>query len=329
MNELTPLVSVVVPVYKVEKYLPACIESILAQTYDNIEVILVDDGSPDNSGKICDEFAEKDSRIKVIHQKNGGVNVARKNGFSCSIGEWIMFVDSDDALTPNALEVLLSHSEGMDLVSGSVVIYRYGSNIPETFPKHIQEEGEYDGNVFLNQLFAAQRLCSLWRQLIRRSALSEDILSVSPSIRFSEDFIINLRIGMNLKHVRGVRDVVYEYYYYLNNTVTSFQMTSDYMDEYDAELLKSLSGEQKQLYSNQLYRYRLNTILDYIGVKNIYRTKMAGTLRRGSKNQKKPLKSGYGVLLLYIPSCKVRSVLFKTYRLLTKWIVKILGYGKM
>lgn len=323
-----PLVSIIVPVYRAEKYLRQCVDSILAQTFTDWECILVDDGSPDRSGEICDEYACKDSRIKVVHQLNGGVNVARKNGFSYATGEFVMFVDSDDTLTPRALEVLLSQSEGQDLVSGSVLIYRNGSNIPEPLPIHIQEVGEYDGRTFLTQLFEAKRFCSVVRQLIRRSILSEEILSVSPNVVFSEDFIINLRIGLKIKHAKGVKDVVYEYNYHQGSAVTSFQMTSDYMDEYDTELLKSLSAEQQKMYDRLLYCYRLNKITEFVGTKDIHKTQMAASLRSECKGKQLPLRSQYYLLLLYVPSCKLRSVLLKLYGLLAGWIVKILKYVK-
>lgn len=98
------LISVIVPVYNVEKYLPECVESIISQTYDNLEVILIDDGSTDRSGKICDEFAEKDSRIVVIHQKNSGVSAARNRGLDLCRGEYISFVDSDDYYCTDLME---------------------------------------------------------------------------------------------------------------------------------------------------------------------------------------------------------------------------------
>jgi glycosyltransferase involved in cell wall biosynthesis len=88
-----PLISVIVPIYKVEEYLPRCIDSILAQTYKNLEIILVDDGSPDKCPAICDEYAKKDSRIKVIHKKNGGVSSARNAGLEAAKGDYIFFVD--------------------------------------------------------------------------------------------------------------------------------------------------------------------------------------------------------------------------------------------
>lgn len=105
------LISVIVPVYKVEKYLHKCVDSILAQTYTNLEIILVDDGSPDNCGRICDEYAAKDSRIKVIHQENGGQSVARNNGVTCAEGEYVSFIDSDDYIEPTYIESLYSGIE--------------------------------------------------------------------------------------------------------------------------------------------------------------------------------------------------------------------------
>lgn len=106
MNNNYPLISVIVPIYKVEKYLSKCIESILKQTYGNLEIILVDDGSPDKCGEICDDYALKDKRIKVIHKQNGGLSSARNVGIDISEGEYIGFVDSDDYIEPYMYEKL-------------------------------------------------------------------------------------------------------------------------------------------------------------------------------------------------------------------------------
>ena len=102
------LISIVIPVYKVEKYLEKCIESVLKQTYTNLQIILVDDGSPDNCGKICDEYAKRDSRIDVIHKVNGGLSEARNVGISKAKGRYIGFVDSDDYIKENMYEILLN-----------------------------------------------------------------------------------------------------------------------------------------------------------------------------------------------------------------------------
>ena len=111
-----PLISVIVPIYNVEKYLRKCIESIINQTYTNLEIILVDDGSPDNCGLICDEYAKKDNRIKVIHKKNGGAASARNVGLQVATGKWISFIDSDDWIDFNLYSSLLKHSNDEDLI---------------------------------------------------------------------------------------------------------------------------------------------------------------------------------------------------------------------
>lgn len=105
---MNDLISIIVPVYKVEEYLDKCIESIVNQTYTNLEIILVDDGSPDNCPKMCDKWAEKDNRIKVIHKENGGLSDARNAGLSVATGDFIAFVDSDDYIESDMYEKLLS-----------------------------------------------------------------------------------------------------------------------------------------------------------------------------------------------------------------------------
>lgn len=104
----SPLVSIIIPIYNSEKYLPKTISSCMNQSYDNIEIILVDDGSVDSSLTICNRFAEADKRIKVIHQDNAGVSAARNTGMRCAIGEYVFFLDSDDEIYPNSIEILVN-----------------------------------------------------------------------------------------------------------------------------------------------------------------------------------------------------------------------------
>ena len=112
------LISVIVPIYNVEKYLTKCIESIINQTYENLEIILVDDGSPDNCPIICDEYAKRDSRVKVIHKKNGGLSDARNAGLDIATGEYIMFIDSDDFVEIDMMESMMNNmiDNNVDLV---------------------------------------------------------------------------------------------------------------------------------------------------------------------------------------------------------------------
>lgn len=100
---MSPSISIIVPVYKAEAYLHRCVDSLLAQTFTDFEVLLIDDGSPDRSGEICDAYAKKDARVRVFHQPNGGVSVARQRGVENAKGEWITFVDADDCLPQKSL----------------------------------------------------------------------------------------------------------------------------------------------------------------------------------------------------------------------------------
>ena len=121
-----PRLSVIVPVYKVEKYLPKCVESILSQSMKDFELILVDDGSPDNCGALCDAYAAKDERVKVIHQKNAGVSVARNVGLGAAVGEYVGFIDSDDWIEQGLFEEGLEFctEQDLDIVSFEVFIVR-------------------------------------------------------------------------------------------------------------------------------------------------------------------------------------------------------------
>ena len=125
-----PLISVIVPIYNVETYLPQCLDSIIVQTWNNLEIILINDGSTDNSGHICDAYVAKDSRIKVVHKSNGGLSAARNSGLDIANGEYIGFVDSDDWIEPTMYENLFAgFSLGNNVILTNGMIYRYdGTN---------------------------------------------------------------------------------------------------------------------------------------------------------------------------------------------------------
>lgn len=129
-------ISVIVPVYKAEDYIDECIQSVLNQIYDDFELILVDDGSPDKSGEICDRYAKEDIRIKVIHTENGGVSRARNIGIEASSGEYFTFLDSDDTLSKYALEVLFKDisENGTDMAIGTVDSCDFADEMPTTQP---------------------------------------------------------------------------------------------------------------------------------------------------------------------------------------------------
>lgn len=141
-----PLISVIVPVYKVERFLDRCMESLEGQSYKNLEIILVDDGSPDSSPKLCDDWAQRDSRVRVIHKENGGQADARNQGVALARGEYICFVDSDDYVSCDHIEYLLSllRSSGAEIACGS---FRYVYGDGEQFENQPEEKIEIFDNV--------------------------------------------------------------------------------------------------------------------------------------------------------------------------------------
>lgn len=126
-------ISVIVPIYKVETYLPKCLDSILRQTYQNLEIVLVDDGSPDNCGAICDEYARRDSRVKVIHQQNKGVSSARNAGLNIATGDWIAWVDPDDWIEEDMLQYLLEGALNYQADIAICGMRKIGSHVPIVF----------------------------------------------------------------------------------------------------------------------------------------------------------------------------------------------------
>ena len=128
------LISVIVPVYKVENYLNQCLESIVKQTYSNLEILLVDDGSPDRCPEICDEWARREKRVRAIHKQNGGLSDARNAGLALAQGELVMFVDSDDWIAPEMAEKML---EAMEREEADMVICQYIKALPDGKTKRV------------------------------------------------------------------------------------------------------------------------------------------------------------------------------------------------
>lgn len=171
--EKEPKISVIVPIYRVEKYLARCLDSILNQSFRDLEVILVDDGSPDRCGKICDEYAERDSRIRVIHKENGGLSSARNAGLDIARGEYVAFVDSDDTITPDCYEKMLRCAQSYDapmVCAGRWnVIESTGENLPGLCP---QKEEVVTGVELTRRIFTWQNVDSAaWDKLYCRNLL--------------------------------------------------------------------------------------------------------------------------------------------------------------
>lgn len=224
-----PLISVIIPVYNVEKYLERCLKSVLNQTMKEIEVILVDDGSPDNCPNICDKYALNDERVKVIHKENAGLGFARNSGLSIATGEYIIFVDSDDYVTEDMCEKLYAAAQkyNADIVYGGII--RKNNLTDEHIElSWVKEDVVWkDGEVkdFLLNLIGTEPKekrdiiteVSVWRMAIKKDIFDKHNISfVSEREYISEDIIFDIDYISKAKCIVAVPN--YVYYYCFNPT---------------------------------------------------------------------------------------------------------------
>ena len=205
-------ISVIVPIYNTEKYLDACITSIVNQTYSALQIILVDDGSPDKCGIICDTWVKKDNRIQVIHQENAGVSAARNAGLQIATGELISFVDSDDVLPLNAYEQLLSSWNEKDLTMGGMALMEEdGTSIP---CEQIIPPDAYPIEDFIKELFREKQFCYLgylWDKLLKRAIIQDNNIRFDPAIKLNEDRLFLLEYLLHSSSMSFCNAVIYYY----------------------------------------------------------------------------------------------------------------------
>ncbi len=213
------MISIVIPVYKVEKYLPRCLDSIIAQTYTDWECILVDDKSPDNSGKICDAYAEKDRRFVVLHKENSGANLSREAGFKIVHGEYIIFLDSDDCHEKNMLEKL--HTAICEN-EADMAICSWSSNMSDKSTNHyLPTDEHFIKNEDIVEKYLIPSVWSLPGQdgypsfwclrLIKKCCIPEDCF-VSERNALPEDLISQIHIALRVKRIAIVNEPLYHYW---------------------------------------------------------------------------------------------------------------------
>ena len=213
-REFNQLVSVIIPIYKVEQYLHLCVNSVLAQTYRNLEIILVDDGSPDGCPAICDEYARQDSRVRVIHQVNAGLSMARNAGIDVCTGAYITFVDSDDLLHERFVERLLAACEqtGAAVAVGAyrkdtleANLQRCTNDLPSSAPTVISGR---EANLRMYDQPQWARMITAWGKLFRRELLVKERF---PAIKLHEDEALIYKLLYRAERVALVDDAVYYY----------------------------------------------------------------------------------------------------------------------
>lgn len=288
---MEPLVSIIVPVYNAENYLVRCVGSVLNQEYTNFELILVDDGSRDNSGAVCDSFAERDGRVRVVHKENTGVSDSRNKAIEQAKGKYLQFLDSDDWLTPEATKLFVrsAESSGCDMVIAD--FYRVsGDNL--SHKGDIEKEG-----LLTRQEFAALMMENpadfyygvLWNKLFKRELIERLHLRMDPEISWCEDFIFNLEY---IRHCKSIYALQAPVYYYvktkgslvnsqgasINNTIRMKLNVFEYYNQFYKEIYDEESYDDIRFH---VYRFLLTAARDGFVPPSI----LPGSVKLGQERQ--------------------------------------------
>lgn len=295
------MISVIVPVYKVENYLRECLDCILMQSYTDFELILVDDGSPDRCGEICEEYSERDMRVRVIHQDNQGLSGARNTGIEAACGEYITFVDSDDLVSPHYLAVLheaLTDSDA-DISVCRTLIFADGET-PQEKADLIIKKTVFSGKKACILLYdgSAEVPVNAWGKLYRKEIIGNHRF---PLGRLHEDQAFTPLMCYRAKKVAAVNVQLY-YYRERNNSITRDQFTIKRYDDlwaiskciafFEAERANRILAAAYRKRKRLLATYSIYAYRDGVKVPNEYRVHLLPALLYLRKNVQ-PLKYEY------------------------------------
>ena len=255
-------ISIVVPIYNVEKYLRKCIESILKQTYYNLEIILVDDGSTDSSGEICDEYKNKDSRIIVIHQKNKGMSSARNSGIKCATGKYIGFIDSDDYIEKDMYEILLKNiiDYSADIAICGFAFVENNKVVPKEFTGDINV---LDRQTALEELIKDRKIQSyVWNKLYKREIWNN--ITFKSGVAF-EDLDIMYKLFKKAKKIAIVDSLKY-FYVQRSNSIMHIHNSKYILDRINVVIgryndFKTETNKRLQFVNK--YAFAVNMIMIY------------------------------------------------------------------
>lgn len=257
-----PLITIIVPVYKTEQYLSRCIESIQAQTFTNFELILVNDGSPDNSGIICDNYAKTDTRIKVFHTKNKGVSSARNLGLENAQGEWITFLDSDDWIENNlfASIVKIINQYNTDLVCWNYHIdtpFESKTYTPTNYNLIKKSSKDELFNLLLLAIYPGYYnytdkikldMFSIWNKAYKLSLLKNYILKFDTHLKRAEDTLFNIRYLQQIHNVVITNDCLTHYNIRPNSALTTYNPNlNSILKESALTILQNIPSKEKNI----------------------------------------------------------------------------------
>lgn len=256
-------IEIIVTVYNLEKELYSCLKSIAAQSYSNISVIIVNDGSKDRSKNIINDFCLKDRRFRALHIENSGVTAARKRGLELSCADYVMFVDGDDELPKDSLEKLLTHAgkSEFDIIIGSyITIY------PDKIVSHISKQAVLNGCELAERMISGEIMGSPCMRLYRKKLFSSDSFNLDRNVVRGEDLLMNLELCSRVNKVKIVDDVVYHYNMRAASTMNSFITTLDYEISFRNRLATivnsyNLNQDDKNILAKSLHVAKIKGLL--------------------------------------------------------------------
>lgn len=301
-----PIISIIIPVYKVELYLRRCIDSILAQTFKDFECILVEDGSPDNCPAICVEYAKRDDRIVVIHQENEGVSAARNRGLDQSRGKWITFVDSDDWCEPEMLQKLYENATKYQADISICGVRRVDKNGESIGYRKKNEEIVINGTQAILRMFAGNSFdTSTVTKLVNSKYFLNDNVRFDKNVHYSEDALLYYTLFKLANRITYLSRPYYNYFANPDSITRKGSLNEKIKTCFDAYDKMLLIEKNKKLRTRILARMVIEAyfkLVDYIEEKN-FTSESYNYLRRIIYNNLVYLLSDFGISLKYKLSC--------------------------
>ena len=262
-----PKVSIIVAAYNIEKYIERSLKSIIHQTLNDIEIIIVNDGSTDNTLNVIENICKKDSRVKIINKKNAGLIEARKTGFKNATGEYVLFVDGDDWIELNTIETLYNNS-----ISDNIDILCYGFKYAYDSGKIVKEQSFYKekifhGDMLLKELLLGRVYTSIWSKFIKRTFITENEFEFPSNISYGEDLATTLGLAINMPRTKIIKDELY-YYYIRNESITNQKLNKSVF-----EVERAISYIEKGLI-NKCKMEKFLKEFEYFKYKNLYYDKV-------------------------------------------------------